>query len=163
MCKFGSIILYSSHGPVAQLGAHYIRIVGVGSSNLLGSTKKYRCLVKVPVFLYVQKEIRTIQCSSPVDCCQPPAGRRLHYDLLPTGKQMQRISSGPPKNRRLAEASVFYRLKSKFEGFHAEVRWNTAWCRSMAATTFSYICIAADIPRCTSQQLLLSNQPPEEK
>ncbi len=26
-------------GPVAQLGAHYIRIVGVGSSNLLGSTK----------------------------------------------------------------------------------------------------------------------------
>ena len=28
------------HGPVAQLGAHYIRIVGVGSSNLLGSTNK---------------------------------------------------------------------------------------------------------------------------
>ena len=27
-------------GPVAQLGAHYIRIVGVGSSNLLRSTKK---------------------------------------------------------------------------------------------------------------------------
>ena len=28
-----------THGPVAQLGAHYIRIVGVGSSNLLRSTK----------------------------------------------------------------------------------------------------------------------------
>ena len=28
------------HGPVAQLGAHYIRIVGVGSSNLLRSTNK---------------------------------------------------------------------------------------------------------------------------
>ncbi len=27
------------HGPVAQLGAHHIRIVGVGSSNLLRSTK----------------------------------------------------------------------------------------------------------------------------
>ena len=31
--------LFISHGPVAQLGAHHIRIVGVGSSNLLGSTK----------------------------------------------------------------------------------------------------------------------------
>ena len=28
------------YGPVAQLGAHHIRIVGVGSSNLLGSTNK---------------------------------------------------------------------------------------------------------------------------
>lgn len=28
------------HGLVAQLGAHHIRIVGVGSSNLLKSTKK---------------------------------------------------------------------------------------------------------------------------
>ena len=28
------------YGPVAQLGAHYIRIVGVGSSNLLRSTNK---------------------------------------------------------------------------------------------------------------------------
>ena len=27
------------HGLVAQLGAHHIRIVGVGSSNLLESTK----------------------------------------------------------------------------------------------------------------------------
>ena len=37
----GSII--SLHGLVAQLGAHHIRIVGVGSSNLLKSTnKKYR-------------------------------------------------------------------------------------------------------------------------
>ena len=29
---------HPSLGPVAQLGAHYIRIVGVGSSNLLRST-----------------------------------------------------------------------------------------------------------------------------
>ncbi len=28
------------NGLVAQLGAHHIRIVGVGSSNLLKSTKK---------------------------------------------------------------------------------------------------------------------------
>ena len=32
----------SEFGPVAQLGAHYIRIVGVGSSNLLRSTKTKR-------------------------------------------------------------------------------------------------------------------------
>ena len=32
--------MFTFHGPVAQLGAHYIRIVGVGSSNLLRSTKK---------------------------------------------------------------------------------------------------------------------------
>ncbi len=35
----GSIISVVSHGLVAQLGAHHIRIVGVGSSNLLESTK----------------------------------------------------------------------------------------------------------------------------
>ena len=34
----GSII--SLHGLVAQLGAHHIRIVGVGSSNLLKSTTR---------------------------------------------------------------------------------------------------------------------------
>ena len=34
-----SVIISNVNGPVAQLGAHYIRIVGVGSSNLLGSTK----------------------------------------------------------------------------------------------------------------------------
>ena len=73
--NLGSIILYSSHGPVAQLGAHYIRIVGVGSSNLLGSTKKTGSPFGGPVFLSGE-EIRTIQCSSPGDCCLPPAGRR---------------------------------------------------------------------------------------
>ena len=36
----GTIIYPLTNGPVAQLGAHYIRIVGVGSSNLLGSTRK---------------------------------------------------------------------------------------------------------------------------
>ena len=30
-----------SYGLVAQLGAHHIRIVGVGSSNLLESTKSH--------------------------------------------------------------------------------------------------------------------------
>ena len=35
---FGDIISSVTDGPVAQLGAHYIRIVGVGSSNLLRST-----------------------------------------------------------------------------------------------------------------------------
>ena len=31
---------FGVHGLVAQLGAHHIRIVGVGSSNLLKSTNK---------------------------------------------------------------------------------------------------------------------------
>ena len=32
----------AGYGLVAQLGAHHIRIVGVGSSNLLKSTKNNR-------------------------------------------------------------------------------------------------------------------------
>ena len=35
------------HGLVAQLGAHHIRIVGVGSSNLLKSTRKKHLLWQV--------------------------------------------------------------------------------------------------------------------
>ena len=44
------------HGPVAQLGAHYIRIVGVGSSNLLGSTKNYPVNVKFTGFFVEEAE-----------------------------------------------------------------------------------------------------------
>ena len=39
------------YGPVAQLGAHYIRIVGVGSSNLLGSTTSEQGPLCSDVFL----------------------------------------------------------------------------------------------------------------
>lgn len=44
-CLFRCLIVFRrmeqriSEGPVAQLGAHYIRIVGVESSNLFRSTK----------------------------------------------------------------------------------------------------------------------------
>ena len=45
-------------GPVAQLGAHYIRIVGVGSSNLLGSTKIHRNFDRIAVdFFYARKPL----------------------------------------------------------------------------------------------------------
>ena len=37
---FLEIIIVLTYGLVAQLGAHHIRIVGVGSSNLLKSTRK---------------------------------------------------------------------------------------------------------------------------
>lgn len=35
-------LILSENGPVAQLGAHYIRIVGVESSNLFRSTIIYQ-------------------------------------------------------------------------------------------------------------------------
>ena len=40
------------NGLVAQLGAHHIRIVGVGSSNLLKSTK--RKAIERWLFLFLQ-------------------------------------------------------------------------------------------------------------
>ena len=53
-------------GPVAQLGAHYIRIVGVGSSNLLRSTNK-KTTLKGWFFLlvwYLYEEIRKNKCGA---------------------------------------------------------------------------------------------------
>ncbi len=41
-CLGGIIVKQLGHGLVAQLGAHHIRIVGVGSSNLLESTKQVK-------------------------------------------------------------------------------------------------------------------------
>ncbi len=44
------------NGLVAQLGAHHIRIVGVGSSNLLKSTmKRNHCAVMVSFFMNGQE------------------------------------------------------------------------------------------------------------
>ncbi len=43
------------YGLVAQLGAHHIRIVGVGSSNLLKSTKKEGEAFASPSFLRPQR------------------------------------------------------------------------------------------------------------
>ena len=43
-------------GLVAQLGAHHIRIVGVGSSNLLKSTKKKHHLSVVLLFYQIVKD-----------------------------------------------------------------------------------------------------------
>ena len=121
ICNFGSIILYSSHGPVAQLGAHYIRIVGVGSSNLLGSTKKTGSPFGGPVFLSGE-EIRTIQCSSPGDCCLPPAGRR----------QLQSVPNllGSTRNTGIPPGDLFFYRERRFEPYNAAVR-GTAACRRL--------------------------------
>ena len=53
-------------GLVAQLGAHHIRIVGVGSSNLLKSTKKKHHLSVVLLFYQVVKDAPAQ--SQPVAC-----------------------------------------------------------------------------------------------
>ena len=64
-----TIIFNVIYGLVAQLGAHHIRIVGVGSSNLLESTNK-----KPPfgvVFYWYgicDEEIRIIQCNANEHC-----------------------------------------------------------------------------------------------
>ncbi len=47
----GKCIIHTVFGLVAQLGAHHIRIVGVGSSNLLKSTKEKHHSIGV-VFLF---------------------------------------------------------------------------------------------------------------
>ena len=56
-------------GLVAQLGAHHIRIVGVGSSNLLKSTKKEHRHQAVLFYRYGihAEEIRKIKYNSPAD------------------------------------------------------------------------------------------------
>lgn len=65
-----NIITSFQNGLVAQLGAHHIRIVGVGSSNLLKSTnKKHHPKGGVSYWYGIHaEEIRTIKFNSPVDC-----------------------------------------------------------------------------------------------
>ena len=55
-----------TYGLVAQLGAHHIRIVGVGSSNLLKSTKR-KGHPKGGLFVWYgihAEEIRKIKCGA---------------------------------------------------------------------------------------------------
>ena len=46
-------VIAAPFGPVAQLGAHYIRIVGVVGSNPIRSTKKKTPPVWVVFFLFL--------------------------------------------------------------------------------------------------------------
>lgn len=48
----GTIIYPLTNGPVAQLGAHHIRIVGVVGSNPIRSTKKRTTAVILPWFFF---------------------------------------------------------------------------------------------------------------
>ena len=53
----GSEVIIRISGPVAQLGAHRIRIAEVGSSNLLRSTKKKHTLWGVFLFAWGDSNI----------------------------------------------------------------------------------------------------------
>lgn len=66
-------------GPVAQLGAHYIRIVGVGSSNLLGSTTSEQGPLCSDVFLcpWQKKDAIARSLASPFRI--EPAGLRFVF------------------------------------------------------------------------------------
>ena len=55
------------NGLVAQLGAHHIRIVGVGSSNLLKSTMKENTTQRVVFSFIMDEEIRKIKCGAGED------------------------------------------------------------------------------------------------
>ena len=60
----GSIMSWS-FGLVAQLGAHHIRIVGVGSSNLLKSTKRNTTFGWCSFWYGIHaEEIRKIKCGA---------------------------------------------------------------------------------------------------
>ena len=52
------------NGLVAQLGAHRIRIAGVGSSNLLRSTMKESITQRVILSFIMDEEIRKIKCGA---------------------------------------------------------------------------------------------------
>lgn len=105
--NLGSIILYSSHGPVAQLGAHYIRIVGVGSSNLLGSTKNTGSPFGGPVFFIGRGDSnRTMQQSGGLlpaagwtaaapKCTESPRVHQKHRH--PTGEMLPPDKNGGGK------------------------------------------------------------------
>ena len=56
------------NGLVAQLGAHHIRIVGVGSSNLLKSTMKESTTQRVVLSFMMDEEIRKIKCNADERC-----------------------------------------------------------------------------------------------
>ena len=60
--------MWCRNGLVAQLGAHHIRIVGVGSSNLLKSTSKKDRLWAV-FLLGGQGDSNNQESDMPVACC----------------------------------------------------------------------------------------------
>ena len=59
------------HGLVAQLGAHRIRIAGVGSSNLLESTKKKTTILGGLLFgmVLTKRRFEYFKCDMPVAYC----------------------------------------------------------------------------------------------
>ena len=84
-------------GPVAQLGAHYIRIVGVGSSNLLRSTNKkttlygwFSCWYGIHMRRF--ENINAARTSAAGEGLTEPYLNFHHR------RKCRRISSGPPKS-----------------------------------------------------------------
>ena len=67
MCEYNFVVV---HGLVAQLGAHHIRIVGVGSSNLLKSTKIRATSQGGSYYCYgiYAEEIGKIKCNADERC-----------------------------------------------------------------------------------------------
>ena len=78
---------------------------------------KHRHPTGGPVFLSGE-EIRTIQCSSPGDCCLPPAGRR----------QLQSVPNllGSTRNTGIPPGDLFSYRERRFEPYNAAVRGTAA-------------------------------------
>ena len=67
---YGNYNKSGKYGLVAQLGAHRIRIAGVGSSNLLESTKKEDHLSGWSSFLVdLKRRFEDHKCNMPVAYC----------------------------------------------------------------------------------------------
>ena len=76
--------------------------------------------IRVGLFFLI-KEIRTIQCSAPVEHCPLSSSRKRHNTVRNADRQ--RISSGPPKNRFTHPGgSVFY-SERRFEQINSTPRW----------------------------------------
>ena len=93
------------YGPVAQLGAHYIRIVGVGSSNLLRSTKK-NTTRRVVFFLVLERDSKISMQGSGGALLVPGSTGTSPYDA--PSAHRQRISSGPAKKEEPHRGSSFF-------------------------------------------------------
>ena len=57
-----------AYGLVAQLGAHHIRIVGVGSSNLLKSTNKNAAFGRLFLLVDLRKRFEWFKCNTDERC-----------------------------------------------------------------------------------------------
>ncbi len=94
------IIIVCVYGPVAQLGAHHIRIVGVGSSNLLRSTNKRTPPVWVVFFVMLLSILRRFErLKATVRWTVAPEGLTEGNKYFLPCRKSKRISSGPPTKK----------------------------------------------------------------